>query len=351
MKEPLLYTDDVETVPPDESDDIRLLLDVLQQILRQTAKASGEQRRDVHVKSNGCAVGHLCIPPLDASLAQGLFATPATYPVLVRFSNSSPLPQPDAVPDGRGLAIQVQNVSGPLISHGDQAVQNFLMVNHPAFIVATVRDYLAIEQGRLASGGLKGKIRLLTRGRNNPLDWRWNGLKAFIRIVAQPPAHPATYAYYSMAPSRFGKWVAKYRVVPEASPRFPSWQTALGSLRKSDSIRSALAETLHADEIVMSFEIQLRTSEHSMPIEDASVEWPQSKSPYRQVARLILPRQEIDLAATEQINDVSFNVWQALQEHRPLGGINRLRREVYELSSRWRNAKPYLPTELDGDPQ
>ena len=74
-----------------------------------------------------------------------------------------------------------------------------------------------------------------------------------------------------------------------------------------------------------------------MPIEDATVEWPESESPYRTVAHLLLPRQEIELLRQQDAyQNLSFNVWHALAAHRPLGGINRVRRRAYALSSAWR---------------
>ena len=37
---------------------------------------------------------------------------------------------------------------------------------------------------------------------------------------------------------------------------------------------------------------------------------------------------------------LSFNVWHAVADHRPLGGINRLRREAYPISAAWRRQEP-----------
>ena len=56
----------------------------------------------------------------------------------------------------------------------------------------------------------------------------------------------------------------------------------------------------------------------TMPIEDASVEWPERESPYRTVAHLLLPRQKIALLRQQDAyQNLSFNVWHALAAHRP----------------------------------
>ena len=68
-----------------------------------------------------------------------------------------------------------------------------------------------------------------------------------------------------------------------------------------------------------------------MPVEDASVEWPQAQSPYVGVARIRVPAQ---LAWSAQralaIDDgMAFNPWHALAAHRPLGSNKRARRVAY----------------------
>src|SRR4029450_7728216 len=92
---------------------------------------------------------------------------------------------------------------------------------------------------------------------------------------------------------------------------------------EADAMRLALEETLRTQEVLFEFQVQLRTSEQTMPIEDATVEWPASDSAYRTVAYLLLPRQEIELLRQQDAYmNLSFNVWHALAAHRPLGGIN-----------------------------
>ena len=140
-----------------------------------------------------------------------------------------------------------------------------------------------------------------------------------------------------MAPIRFGKYVAKYRAKP-AGDRQDTYLDLVKLLGiKADAMRLALEKTLRTQEVLFEFQGQLRTSARTMPIEDASVEWPESESPYRTVAHLLLPRQEIAfLRQQDAWKNLSFNVWHALAAHRPLGGINRVRRPAYAFSSVWR---------------
>src|SRR5689334_7643830 len=112
----LPYTDDVETIPTDEADDIQRVVQALELILARSQAKSGQFRADVHVKTHGFAQGELrVLPNLPDELAQGLFERAGVYPAVVRFSNAASQSQPDAIPDGRGMAIKVLGVKGEIV--------------------------------------------------------------------------------------------------------------------------------------------------------------------------------------------------------------------------------------------
>ncbi len=339
---PLPYSDDVEAIPPDEGEDIERVLQALRLVLARTQVKSGEFRADVHVKVHGCANGEFrVLPNLPDELAQGMFERPDTYPAVARFSNSASQAQPDALPDGRGLAIQVSGVTGEFVSPDEQAArtQDFILINHPVFFAANAKDFLRLEQVLVEADDnpLATLAGALTEGRWNPFDWHWKEVFTVARIVGHLPAHPASMTYYSMTPIRFGEYVAKYRVRP-AGDRDESYLELVKSLAlQPDALRLALEQTLRTQEVLFEFQVQFRTSEQTMPIEDATVEWPENESPFRTVAHLLFPRQDITSSHQQEgCKSLSFNVWNALAAHRPLGGINRVRRLVYGISSAWR---------------
>lgn len=108
---------DVETIPIDEAADIQKVVPALMSILARSHAKSGAFRADVHIKTHGYARGEFrVLPNLPDELAQGLFEHDGVHPAVVRFSNSSSQLQPDAIPDGRGMAIKVLNVNGEMIS-------------------------------------------------------------------------------------------------------------------------------------------------------------------------------------------------------------------------------------------
>jgi hypothetical protein len=67
-----------------------------------------------------------------------------------------------------------------------------------------------------------------------------------------------------------------------------------------------------------------------MPIEDATVKWPEKLSPYVAVARLRLLQQRFDSDEQLAFADVlRYNPWHSLRAHKPLGNSNRARRRMY----------------------
>jgi len=244
----------------------------------------------------------------------------------------------------------VLSVEGEIVLADEQRgkAQDFVMINHPVFFARNVKDYLRLEQVLVqaddsALATLQGG---LTGGDWNPLHWHWREMLTVARIAGQLPAHPASNIYFSMAPIRFDNYVAKYRAQP-AGDRLDSYLDLVKKLgSQADAMRLALEETLRTQEVLFEFQVQLRTSEQTMPIEDAGTEWPESESPYQTVAQLLLPRQEITLLKQQAAcQNLSFTVWHALAAHRPLGGINRVRRWVYPLSAAWRHQQAGLKIE------
>lgn len=341
-RDPIPYTDSVEILPDDEADDICCVIQALKALLQRNREKTGHLHGDVHVKTHGCAVSEFrVIPNLPGELAQGLFKGERTFSAVVRFSNSASKPQADFIPDGRGLAIKVFDVEGDcLTSDGNNGrTQDFVMVNHPVFFARNVKDFLRLEQVLVSANdnSLVTVAEGLTGGAWNPLRWHWREALTGVRTAGHLPAHPGSNTYFSMAPIRFGRYVAKYRVRP-AGDLPGTWMDLMSRLgTQPDALRLMLEETLRSQQLLFEFQVQLQTSAHTMPVEDPTVEWPESESPYRTVALVLVPRQEIDTDQQKVMcRQLAFNIWHAIADHRPLGGINRLRREDYPISAAWR---------------
>jgi hypothetical protein len=84
---PVRYQPSMETIGVDEAKTIQGLIETMDRIQTIVAKDIGQAKRGVHAKAHGLLVGEFeVLPNLPAVLAQGLFATPQTYPAVLRLS-------------------------------------------------------------------------------------------------------------------------------------------------------------------------------------------------------------------------------------------------------------------------
>jgi hypothetical protein len=90
------------------------------------------------------------------------------------------------------------------------------------------------------------------------------------------------------------------------------------------------------------FQVQTRTVPASMPIEDPTIEWKEAQSPFVTVARIDIPAQTPEAADMCEIR--SYTPWHSIPAHRPLGGISRVRKDVYVTISKLRH-------QLNGQPR
>jgi hypothetical protein len=113
-----------------------------------------------------------------------------------------------------------------------------------------------------------------------------------------------------------------------------------------------MAGVLREGEVEFELLVQLQTDARRMPIENASVIWPERLSPYRPVARVRIHRQVFDTPAQMSFDRyLSFNPWHALREHRPLGNQNRARKIIYAAASEFRRRmNGDVPIEPTGKP-
>ncbi|WP_010584667.1 catalase family protein [Schlesneria paludicola] len=348
---PIPYAESIETIPSDEADNITQAVQRLESILCGNQTGRKEIHGQIHAKTHAHAQAEFRIlSNLPPELSQGLFSCERAYRAEVRFSNSATQPQADYIPDGRGIAIKVLEVYGPRAVAGADVrwSQDFLMVNHPSFFASDIREFLRLEEilTEESDSTLKKLQKAVTGGDWNPLNWHWRTASTAFQNASHLPMHPASYTYFSMAPIRFGAYVAKYRVKPsgDLSASVIDIVSKLG--QQADAMRLMLEETLANQQILFEFQVQLRTSSETMPVEDASVEWPESQSPYRTVALLVIPRQDVRIQSeTKNPRPHTFSVWNALEDHRPLGGINRLRRAVYPRSAAQRSSETSMQTD------
>ncbi|MGB9108753.1 MAG: catalase family protein [Telluria sp.] len=341
---PVPYTPAVEVPEDKESETIFGLKDTMHGISLKTWEDSGHANRSVHAKTHGLLVGELAVVEgLPAAYAQGLFAHAGSYPVAIRLSTTPGDILADDVSTPRGMALKVVGVPGERVdgSEGD-ATQDFVLVNGPVFAAPTAKKFLGNAK-LLASTtdkvpNLKRAFSAVLRGAEKAIEAVGGESGTLKSLGGHPETHPLGETYFSQAPILYGDYMAKVSVAP-VSPSLTALTDAPVDLKhKPDGLRDAVVDHFASQGGEWELRIQLCTDLEKMPIEDASVEWPQELSPYVTVARLrVAPQPAWNEQRVKAIDEgMQFNPWHALAAHRPLGSIMRVRKDVYAMSKRFR---------------
>ncbi|MEI6269567.1 MAG: catalase family protein [Methylococcaceae bacterium] len=263
---------------------------------------------------------------IPEELKQGIFSQPGSYPARLRFANATN--RNDSKKDIRGLSIQLSNVEGQVL-WGELGFQDFLLNSYPALFVATPEDFLSFTRARQKDKKLLFFL--------NPFDPH---LKSLWIVFKAQKEHlsPLDIRYWSTVPFRLGEsgnQVVKYSVIPCSD-----YQTTQVVNAGEDQLRAALKAHLQQGPAYFHFAVQKQTDPESMPIEDASVTWDEEASPFHTVATIKIENQDFDNPESlTHCERSSFNPWQSLPAHEPLGRMNQVRRLVYAKAAELRNNK------------
>jgi Catalase len=319
-----------EVIPTDEAAAIGFVSDAIKASVQAGFDKNGRAFRDAHRKAHGCVAAKFTVlDKLPAKVAQGLFATPKAYNAVVRFSNGSGSDADDRSPDGRGMAIKVMGVSGMKLMDDEPtaSTQDFVMINHPVFFVRNAADYVGFQKAAGGAGlGLTGWL----------AGHVFHETPIIIATGTKRITNPLSSRYWSMTPYKLGTEQMKYSAKPCAGGSF------VDSPRSPNYLGDGLKATLAAGSACFEFMVQTRAVPAKMPIEDPTIEWKESLSPFVTVARVEIGSQTPEAAETCEAR--SYTPWHAIAEHRPLGGISRVRKAVYQTVSTLRH-------QLNGQPR
>ncbi|MBF6170987.1 catalase family protein [Nocardia blacklockiae] len=343
----LRYRDDLEHPRGDEEATIDKIIAVLRRNNERAYRKYKHGLRDAHAKSHGILRGELTVHAgLPPELAQGLFATPATYPVITRLSSTSGVLRSDQLRGVRGLGLKVLGVQGPRVLPDDTATtQDFVMVTHREFLFADAHAYYtrgmptAWLLARLPDPVLATAATALSALDTRVLSPLGHPLPPSLNVFVRPNTHILGDTFYSSAPLRYGDHVAKILYTP-VSPEVRALQgQPMGHDGNIDALRDLVVDFFAAHSAEYELRVQLCTDPRTMPIEDATVPWPEDASPHRAVATVRFGAQDPYSPQRRAFGDdvLSFNSWRGLRDHRPLGSINRLKKRVYEASSDFRH--------------
>lgn len=270
------------------------------------------------------------LPNLAPHLAQGLFSKAQDHPIGIRYANEPSFLQDDRAPGPHGCGMKVFNVDGTFLDPvGEKTkTQDFTFNNAPILELRDVTTALEIFTIRERNFDDKQQLEREIKKRSDR--------ELQMAPMELPNQHMASYTMYSQSAYRFGDYVAKYALFPTGR-----LQQELESQKVNESsdpevhshwLRAYFKE--HAAEY--DFRVQLVQDIDAQSVEDTSMEWDEKKYPYETVARVSIPAgQDVFDAKRRAFWDdhMKLNVWYGLEEHRPLGSVNRLRKAVYQTSA------------------
>ena len=342
---PILFDPSFETPLDDEPAINARLTEQMLSLSRTVLSDTGHVRRSVHAKSHGLLNGMMQVHDgLAREYAQGLFARPAAYPIVLRLSTTPGDMLDDKISTPRGLGLKVIGVEGErLPGSEDDVTQNFVLGNSPAFNVRDAAQFVGNVRnlGSMTdrSETVKRAISAVTRTTEAMLEKVGIQSATLTTYAGQARTHILGDTFYSQVPVLYGEYAAKVCVAPVSENLRGLTEAPVELAGTRDGLREAVRAFFANQGATWEFRVQLWTDPTAMPIEDASVQWPQDKSPYVVVATITVQAQDSwsDSRVAAIDEGLTFSPWRGLAAHRPLGSVMRARRLAYESSARLRS--------------
>jgi hypothetical protein len=333
------YSDEVEKIGHREAETSDQIAATLLEIVRKVGQRQRHIVRAVHAKSHGLLKADVeVLPGLRDELHQGLFAKPAAYGAIMRFSTDPGDILSDHISTPRGLAVKVIGVEGEMLpDHADQVTQDFVLRNTSTFAAnadAFLKNVRLIAEHVDDSEALKQIVSSAAQTAEEALEAVGQG-SALIKGFGHPPTHPLGETYHSAAPLRFGDYFGKLRLAPVSDNLLALRGKHIEHPRAWNSLKDSILAFFVKETAIWDLRIQLCTDLAKMPVEDASVEWDEALSTPLTVARITArPQNAYSDARRVWVDEhLSFSPWHGLAAHRPLGNIMRARFRSYQASS------------------
>ena len=277
----------------------------------------------------------MTVPPgLPPNLSQGLFAHTGTYSVAARYANEPVFLQPDTEPGPRGMAIKIFNVDGQRLEiPGNErlSTQDFFFNNAPMIELTDIDTCLEIMQLREKYFDSPNKLSMALKLRTDAMKQHAPGML--------PNTNMISHSMYTQSAFRFGDYyghMAMFPLLPEMKEKSGE---AISSSASYTQISDWLFDYFKGAAAKYELKIQLGTSPAHHPTEDASIVWDEVTSPYQTIGILEFPVQDSFNQERRVFweDHMVLDPWKGLAAHRPLGGINRLRKIVYASSQKRRD--------------
>jgi hypothetical protein len=330
-----------ERIDEDEKQSLDSIIDLMSDQMRGHFKP-GKYERGGNTKTHGILHATVTIrDDLPEHCRKGVFAEARSYPAYVRFSGPGPDVPADIEDVGfTSMAVKLMDVPGEKLWDEEKFTQDFITICTPTFVTPNTRENAKLQYWSLVDMPIYYFI--------NPFDSHL--LDFFMQgLWNETQYNPLGQRHWSCVPYLLGEGQAMmYSFVPKTRvdthiPGVPFGKVPFNYLREN------MVKTLNRTDVEFDLMIQLQTDAQRMPIENASVRWPESLSPFIPAATVHIPKQTFDTEARfEFAKRLKMNPWHCLREHRPLGNQSRARQRMYMELSRFRQqmnqVEHYEPT-------
>lgn len=155
--------------------------------------------------------------------------------------------------------------------------------------------------------------------------------------------NPLNWEYFSVTPYRLGSALSvKYKLRPSLySHQRLSEKDGQNYQRRKEIPDNYLSynmrKTLENDDIYFDFMIQIQMDACKQPIDDVTRTW---NAKWIKLATVRIPKQDFTREDQKQFCEhVSFQPWNGIEEHKPVGYLNRIRKAAYLAGVTARNGK------------
>jgi hypothetical protein len=215
----------------------------------------------------------------------------------------------------------------------EKSTQDFILADNPVFFVDDLQRY----KDTLIEFHSGGRIKQFTAIR------RLKGREKYLSFIGSFHwiTNPLFRQYWSMTAYRLGvdpskKMAIKFTAKPQLARGDKDFQWG-AFLNPGFSLKGEANKVLTKRDVGFDFYIQ-RYVDDRTPIEDTGTEWKESVSKPEHVAKVIIPSQDLLSAERDRFcENLSFNPWHCMPEHKPLGAVNRVRKKVYLEISKHRH--------------
>lgn len=338
-----------EKVEKNEIENIDRIVEIFGEYFKNKyVSKSKPVERGVHPWQHGCVEGKLTINSnVPDDLQVGIFQPDRSYDVFIRYSNADPhLMGTDRSADSKGFAMKVLNAGDQLFPELGHSSQDFTLNSTDTFFSDTPEDYrrfmeVAFIGGHTTPQAIK-KYLIDTAGRRE-LFKTHRILKAFLGIGGVKNDSLFDIDFYSITARAHGKGVDAPVVKYQVQRCDKRAKTTFDENSGDRFYKKNLIKAIESEETCLSFQIQRMPEvrrglggekevlkKKNILVEHLTKPWKQKHSPFVEVARISIPRQS--LVDDKTCRSSVINPWNTLADHKPLGGINRLRLAAYLFS-------------------